>query len=172
LTCLQRKLIKFVQQWINKDGKIILNGGGVMHDTISPNVLKARFSRKVIQIKALATMIENMNNQKKDKQYKLVVLTGAGKITGSFCNTFASDDPLANNEEETFDVSKVNEFANKVLMDVEDEIININIIDNACFIKLKDVTLEAVGLNSITQFDQLLVYVDQIIAFTMIEKNI
>ncbi len=39
-----------------------------MHDTISPNVLKARFSRKVIQIKALATMIENMNNKKQDKQ--------------------------------------------------------------------------------------------------------
>ncbi len=141
-----------------------------MQDTITPNVLKSRFSRKVIQIKALAAMADNMNRQDKSKQYQLMVVTQAGQIVGDYCETYCSDEQCCKSEDNLFDVSMINEFANKVLIDVENEIVNIDVIDNGHFIKFNNAKMKANGSSEITDFSQLIVYVDHVIAFTLVEK--
>lgn len=141
-----------------------------MQDTLTPNVLKARFSRKVIQIKALAAMAENMNRQNQEHQYQLMLITPAGQITGDYCETYCSDEQCCNNESAIFDVSMINEFANKVLMDAESEIVNIDVIDNGHFIKFNNATITSHGTDLKTKLSQLIIYVDQVIAFTLVEK--
>lgn len=141
-----------------------------MQDTMTPNVLKSRFSRKVIQVKALAAMAENMNRQNKEKQYQLMVVTSAGKITGDYCETFCSDEKCNINHDSLFDVSMINEFANKVLIDVENEIVNIEVIDNGHFIKFDNAKIVSNDSKTITELPQLIIYADHIIAFTLIEK--
>jgi len=142
-----------------------------MQDTITPNVLKARFSRKVIQVKALAAMADNMNRQSNDKQYQLLVVTSAGKITGDYCETYCSDEECCLTDDNLFDVSMINEFANKVLIDAENEIVNIEVIDNGHFIKFNNAKICHTGSGQVTELSQLIIFADQIVAFTLIEKE-
>lgn len=142
-----------------------------MQDTITPNVLKARFSRKVIQVKALAAMADNMNRQNKDKQYQLLVITSAGKITGDYCETYCSDEECCLTDDNLFDVSMINEFANKVLIDAENEIVNIEVIDNGHFIKFNNAKITHNGSDQVSELSQIIIFADQIVAFTLIEKE-
>lgn len=141
-----------------------------MQDTMTPNVLKARFSRKVIQIKALAAIADNMNKQNQETKFKLMVITPAGRIVGDYCETYCSDENCCNIEDQLFDVSTINEFANKVLIDVENEIINIDVIDNGHFIKFNNAKIFSNDSNIVTELTQLIIYVDHVIAFTLIEE--
>lgn len=142
-----------------------------MQDTLTPNVLKARFSRKIIQVKALAAMAENMNRQNKDKQYQLLLVTSAGKITGDYCETYCSDESCCQLEDSLFDVSMINEFANKVLIDAENEIVNIEVIDNGHFIKFNNAKICSHSSDQVTELPQLIVFADHIVAFTLVEKK-
>jgi len=138
-----------------------------MHDTLTPNVLKVEFSRKVIQIRALAALGSNLMKNNPDKNYQLLLITAAGKIEGKYCELFCSDDAHCPCNDNEFDVSKVDELANKVLIDAESELVNIKLVDNAEFIKLGNVTITQNGHT--TQVEQLNIYADQIIAFSLVE---
>jgi len=138
-----------------------------MHDTLTPNVLKVEFSRKVIQIRALVALGNNLMKNNPEKQYKLLLVTAAGQITGQYCELYCSDDLSCPCNDHEMDISKVDELANKVLIDAENELVNIKLVDNAEFIKLTNATLTQGG--SVTDFEQINVYADQIIAFSLVE---
>lgn len=138
-----------------------------MHDTLTPNVLKVEFSRKVIQIRALAMLGNTQMRNNPKKNYRLLFVTAGGNITGEYCELFCSDDNCCQPTPNEFDISTIDELTNKVLIDAEAELVNIKLVDNAEFIKLANVTITN-GENS--QFlPQLLIYADQIIAFSLIE---
>ncbi|MBJ2357279.1 hypothetical protein [Sphaerochaeta sp. S2] len=139
-----------------------------MHDTLTPNVLKVEFSRKVIQIRALVALGNNQTKNNPGKKYQLLLVTAGGNITGKYCELFCSDETCCEFNNTEFDISKVDELANKVLIDAEAELVNIKLVDNAEFIKLTDVTIER--NNQITEVPQLNIYADQIIAFSLIES--
>lgn len=138
-----------------------------MHDTLTPNVLKVEFSRKVIQLKALVALSNTEMRKNPEKQLQLLLVTAGGTITGDYCELYCSDD-LCCKKTHGFDISSVDELANKVLIDAENELVNIRLTDNAEFIKLKDVTIT--NSSHTTEVEQLLVYADQIIAFSIVEK--
>ena len=138
-----------------------------MHDTLTPNVLKVEFSRKVIQIRALVALGNNLMKNNPNKKYKLMLVTAAGNITGTYCELYCSDDLNCPCNDHEFDVSKVDELANKVLIDAENELVNIKLVDNAEFIKLNQATIENAGHKTVVE--QLNIYADQIIAFSLIE---
>ncbi|MBN2796303.1 MAG: hypothetical protein JXR88_12910 [Clostridia bacterium] len=137
-----------------------------MHDTLTPNVLKVEFSRKVIQIRALVALGNTEMKKDPSANYKLMLLTSGGKITGEYCELYCSDDICCQSDDK-FDISKVDELANKVLIDAEAELVNIKLVDNAEFIKLKNAEIECHG--TISKVSQLLVYADQIIGFSLVE---
>lgn len=137
-----------------------------MHDTLTPNVLKVEFSRKVIQIRALVALGNTEMRKNPDTKYKLMLITSGGKITGEYCELFCSDDICCQTDEK-FDISKVDELANKVLIDAEAELVNIKLVDNAEFIKLRNAEVDCHG--AVTKLPQILVYADQIIAFSLVE---
>lgn len=139
-----------------------------MHDTLTPNQLKVEFSRKVIQIRALVALGNNLMKNHPEKTYRLLLVTAAGNITGDYCELFCSDDLNCACQEHTFDISKVDELANKVLIDAENELVNIKLVDNAEFIKLNQATIENNG--HVTHVDQLNIYADQVIAFSLVES--
>ncbi len=139
-----------------------------MHDTLTPNVLKVEFSRKVIQIRALVALGNNLMKSNQDKKYELMLVTAAGQITGNYCELYCSDDLACPCSDQEFDISKVDELANKVLIDAENELVNIKLVDNAEFIKLTGAKITQCG--QVTEIDQLNVYADQIIAFSLIES--
>lgn len=138
-----------------------------MHDTLTPNVLKVEFSRKVIQIRALAVLGSNLMKKNPTKNYQLLLVTAAGTITGKYCELYCSDDMSCPCNDNELDVSKVDELANKVLIDAESELVNIKLVDNAEFVKLVEVTIENNGNK--TKVEQLNIYADQIIAFSLVE---
>jgi len=138
-----------------------------MHDTLTPNVLKVEFSRKVIQIRALVALGNNLMKNNPEKKYQLLLVTSAGHISGQYCELYCSDDLSCPCNDHEFDISKVDELANKVLIDAESELVNIKLVDNAEFIKLIDVTIE--NNNTKTKFPQLNIYADQVIAFSLLE---
>lgn len=138
-----------------------------MHDTLTPNVLKVEFSRKVIQIRALVALGNTEMRKNPNKQYQLMFITAGGKIIGDYCELFCSDDINCQCKETDLDISKVDELANKVLIDAEAELVNIKLVDNAEFIKLRNANIIS-GHNE-TKVSQILVYADQIIAFSLIE---
>lgn len=139
-----------------------------MHDTLTPNVLKLEFSRKVIQIRALVALGNNQMKNNPDKSYQLLLVTAAGNITGDYCELYCSDDGNCPCSSFEFDISKVDELANKVLIDAESELVGIKLVDNAEFIKLSNVEIRQGS--TITQVKQLNIYADQIIAYSLIEK--
>ena len=138
-----------------------------MHDTLTPNVLKIEFSRKVIQIRALVALANNLMKKNPDKKYELLLVTPAGQITGIYCELYCSDDLNCPCNDQEFDISKVDELANKVLIDAESELVNIKLVDNAEFIKLSEVRINQNG--NLTTLQQLNIYADQVIAFSLIE---
>lgn len=140
-----------------------------MHDTLTPNVLKVEFSRKVIQVRSLVALGNTEMRKNPSKAYELLFVTAAGNITGEYCELFCSDDYCCQDTKDAFDISRVDELANKVLIDAEAELVNIKLVDNAEFIKLRNVTID--NGQQQTQLPQLLVYADQIIAFSLVEKN-
>ena len=140
-----------------------------MHDTLTPNVLKSEFSRKVIQIRALVALGNNKNKKNLKKKYQLLFVTSGGIITGEYCELFCSDEVCCQFNNSEFDISKVDELANKVLIDAENELVNIKLIDNAEFIKLVRVKISPSGNGEPVMLDQLLVYADQITAFSLVE---
>lgn len=140
-----------------------------MHDTLTPNVLKVEFSRKVIQIRALVALGNTQMRNNPEKKFKLLLVTSAGNITGDYCELFCSDDNCCQVNPNEFDISTVDELANKVLIDAESELVNIKLVDNAEFIKLVNVTIESSHGNQ--QLSQLLIYADQIVAFSMLETK-
>lgn len=141
-----------------------------MHDTLTPNVLKSEFSRKVIQIRALVALGNNKTKNNPEKEYQLLIVTSAGIMTGEFCELFCSDETCCSFNEQEFDISKIDELANKVLIDAENELVNIKLVDNAEFIKLINVKITPVGTDTAVELPQLLVYADQVIGFSLIEK--
>jgi len=138
-----------------------------MHDTLTPNVLKVEFSRKVIQIRALVALGNNLMKNNPNKKYELLLITSAGQITGKYCELYCSDDLNCPCNDQEFDISKVDELANKVLIDAEHELVNIKLVDNAEFIKLSDVTISQNGQD--IKLEQLNIYADQVIAFSLVE---
>jgi hypothetical protein len=140
-----------------------------MHDTLTPHVLKVEFSRKVIQIRALVLLGNNLSKNNPEKNYQLMVVTAGGNITGRYCELYCSDDANCPCNDKEFDISKVDELANKVLIDAENELVNIKLVDNAEFIKLTDVTIT--NGNTVTEVEQLNIYADQVIAFSLIEMK-
>lgn len=141
-----------------------------MHDTLTPNVLKSEFSRKVIQMRALVALGKNESKKNPEKQYQLLLITPAGNITGDYCELYCSDETCCQFNENEFDISKVDELANKVLIDAENELVNIKLVDNAEFIKLVNVKISSAGGTSTLEIPQLLIYADQITAFSLFEK--
>lgn len=139
-----------------------------MHDTLTPNVLKVEFSRKVIQIRALVALGQTQSKKNPEKQYQLFLATNSGMITGDYCELYCSDDFCYSQKNEILDFSKIDELANKVLIDAEDELVNIKLVDNAEFIKLINAKIKVGG--ETIELPQLLVYADQITAFSLIEK--
>lgn len=139
-----------------------------MHDTLTPNVLKLEFSRKVIQIRALVALGNSQMKNNPGKKYQLMLVTAAGNITGDYCELYCSDDKTCLCNDLAFDISKVDELANKVLIDAEAELVGIKLVDNAEFIKLTNVEINM--NNQLTKLDQLNIYADQIIAFSLVEK--
>lgn len=139
-----------------------------MHDTLTPNVLKVEFSRKVIQLRALVALGKSESKKNPDTHYQLFLATNAGTITGDFCELFCSDDFCYCQNEDELDFSKIDELANKVLIDAEHELVNIKLVDNAEFIKLSNATITSNGQS--TTLPQLLIYADQITAFSLIKN--
>jgi len=140
-----------------------------MHDTLTPNVLKVEFSRKVIQLRALVALGQTQSKKDPSIQYDLLLATPAGMITGEYCELYCSDDYCYCSKDELIDISKIDELANKVLIDAEDELVNIKLVDNAEFIKLINATIDHNG--STSKLPQLLVYADQITAFSLVERK-
>jgi len=138
-----------------------------MHDTLTPNVLKVEFSRKVIQIRALVALGNNLMKNNPEKKYELMLVTAAGQISGSYCELYCSDDLACPCNDQEFDISKVDELANKVLIDAENELVNIKLVDNAEFIKLTNAKIVQAGQTTIVE--QLNIYADQIIGFSLVE---
>lgn len=139
-----------------------------MHDTLTPNVLKVEFSRKVIQIRALVALGKSETRKNPEKKYQLFLATDAGMITGEYCELYCSDDFCCSQKGSDLDFSEIDELANKVLIDAEDELVNIKLVDNAEFIKLANASIQ--NGSDIIELPQLLVYADQITAFSLIEK--
>ncbi len=135
-----------------------------MQSEFCPNILKAKFSRKAIQLRALAALVNSCPN----KNYKIFLLTPGGKITGDFCELYCTDDSVDNRHGEALDTSRVDELSDKVLKDAEDELVNIDISDNGEFIKLMNVVIENNGQK--TELKQLNIYADQVIGFSIIEE--
>ncbi len=140
-----------------------------MHDTIAPSVLKGEFSRKVIQMRALVALGQHKMRTNPGKKYQLLFVTAAGLITGEYCELFSSDSVDCVEETCDLDISKVDELANKVLIDAENEIVNITLVDNAEFIKFKNATISSIDGSSEKTLQQILVYADQVTAFSLIE---
>lgn len=140
-----------------------------MHDTLTPNVLKVEFSRKVIQIRALVALGQSKSKKDPTKKYNLFLATNAGMITGEYCELYCSDEYCCNNNGESLDFSRIDELANKVLIDAEDELVNLKLVDNAEFIKLINATIT--NGTEVILLPQLLVYADQVTAFSLIEKH-
>ncbi len=140
-----------------------------MHDTIAPSVLKGEFSRKVIQIRALVALGKKKMKNNPEKKFQLLFVTPAGLITGEFCELFATDGITCSDEKCDFDISVIDELANKVLMDAENEIVNIKLVDNAEFIKFTNAKISSLDGASERIVPQLLIYADQIIAFSLVE---
>jgi hypothetical protein len=139
-----------------------------MHDTLTPNVLKVEFSRKVIQIRALVALGKSETRKDPNKNYQLFLATNAGMITGDYCELYCSDDFCCSQKGSELDFSEIDELANKVLIDAEDELVNIKLVDNAEFIKLVNASIK-IG-SELIEMPQLLVYADQITAFSLIKK--
>ena len=142
-----------------------------MHDTLAPNVLKSEFSRKVIQIRSLIAIGESITRKDPSKQFKLELITPSGIITGDYCEPFCSDSCRPESDDTFIDISKINELANKVLIDAESELINIKLVDNAAFIKFKNASIQPLGSEIIKSYNQLIIYADQITAFTLVEAK-
>ena len=140
-----------------------------MHDSVAPNILKSEFSRKVIQLRSLVAIGQNISRKDPTKKYQLMLVTPSGMITGDYCEPYCSDAPCTNEDNDFIDISKINELANKVLIDAESELINIKLVDNAAFIKFKNATIKPIGQGDTIELDQIIIYADQVTAFSLIE---
>ena len=140
-----------------------------VHDTLTPNVLKTEFSRKVIQIRALVALGQSKMRTNPELKFQLTLVTPSGVIIGDYCELYCSDDKCCQVDDSTFDVSQIDELANKVLIDAEKELVNIKLVDNAEFIKLTNAKIQPVGGGEPAHFKQLMIYADQITAFTLCE---
>lgn len=140
-----------------------------------PNCMNDRFSIKALTISSLNGIIEVAKKTDSSNDYQILLLTPLGFIKGDICNIANSDNFITKNESLNnfkIDISYAITQRNKSISILEEENPNIKPIDNGATLNLKNVTIYKENfINPILSIDQMLIFVDQIISFSMIPRN-
>jgi hypothetical protein len=140
-----------------------------------PNCMIDRFSIKALTVSALDAIIEVTNKSDSSNDYQILLLTPLGFIKGDICDIANSDNFITKNESLNnfkIDISYAITQRYKNISILEEENPNIKPIDNGATLNLKNVTIYKENLNNpILSIDQMLIFVDQIISFSMIPRN-
>jgi hypothetical protein len=156
-----------------------------MFDQDLPNCLKNRVSAKRISLAALESMIKAIKQQDHDSQPQIGLLTAAGIIVGEPVDIAIEKDDFVKMKQTSenpdgtkrialsVDISYVAyQGRNEILKNAEEKGYLPEIIDNGAFLNLKNVSLRPFSnMRDNINFEQLLVFVDQIIAFCLVDRQ-
>jgi len=148
-----------------------------MHDEIKneiPNCLKDRISFKSVTLHSLNTIIEHCNENGND--FQILLLTPYGFIKGDISDFGNKENFVSKtNVENKFDIdfSYIINSRDDYMSELEKDNPNIKPIDNGAVLNLKNVTIYKNDLaNPVLTINQYMVFVDQIIGFYPIYRNL
>jgi hypothetical protein len=140
-----------------------------------PACMNDRFSTKSITIASLDGIIKLAKETDPSNDYQILLLTALGFIKGDICDVATDDNFITKRESLNsykMDISYAIKQRNRSIDSLEEENPNIKPIDNGATLNLKNVTVYKEDFNNpILSIDQMLIFADQIISFSMISRN-
>lgn len=140
-----------------------------------PNCLNDRFSLKSITLQSLSVMLDYFNKDN-NNDLQVLLLTPFGFIKGDICPVNNGESFITEGASEnqfTVDFSYVVKSRTDVVFSLEEDNPNIKPVDNAAVLNLKNVTIYKDNLNNpILTTNQYLVFVDQIIGFSPVPREL
>lgn len=140
-----------------------------------PECIKNNISLKVLTINQLG-ILANFFKENNYADYQVLLLTPFGFIKGDIENLATNQNFITETDSPNkynIDISVVYQFRNDTLIELEKDNKTLNVIDNGALINLKNVTIYKDNLNvPILTTNQMILFVDQIISFSLFPRNL